>query len=56
MLCVILRHAQQLMPYYACFPKLARDFIKVVLIPIIIITAIMMMMMMIIIIIIIIIM
>ncbi|KAK2557702.1 Nucleolar complex protein 2-like protein [Acropora cervicornis] len=28
MLCVILRHAQQLVPYYACFPKLAREFIK----------------------------
>ncbi|XP_020615679.1 nucleolar complex protein 2 homolog isoform X3 [Orbicella faveolata] len=28
MLCVILRHAQQLSPYYACFPKVARAFIK----------------------------
>ncbi|XP_074625885.1 nucleolar complex protein 2 homolog [Acropora palmata] len=28
MLCVILRHAQQLVPYYACFPKVAREFIK----------------------------
>jgi len=28
-LCVILRHAQQLSPYYACFPKVARAFIKV---------------------------
>lgn len=28
MLCVILRHAQQLSPYYACFPKVAKAFIK----------------------------
>ncbi|KAL9969895.1 hypothetical protein ACROYT_G022167 [Oculina patagonica] len=28
MLCVILRHAQQLTPYYACFPKVAKAFIK----------------------------
>lgn len=28
MLCVILRHAQQLIPYYACYPKIAKAFIK----------------------------
>ena len=29
MLCVILRHVQQMTPYYACFPKVAKAFIKV---------------------------
>ncbi|XP_068699854.1 nucleolar complex protein 2 homolog [Montipora foliosa] len=28
MLCVILRHVQQMTPYYACFPKVAKAFIK----------------------------
>ena len=32
MLCVILRHAQQLIPYYACYPKIAKAFIKVTVI------------------------